>query len=132
MGAGDFDAATAALIWTRDQGKCADCGRPVVGERGRDWSIHHRRPRGQGGTSLAWVGMAANGVLIHGSGTTGCHGRRERERRTAINDGFLISALGVATALTTCIKHAIYGWVLLDNEGGWVSAEGYGKDWAEL
>lgn len=132
MKGGEFSPAVVASIVTRDRECCARCGKPVRGSRGRDWSVHHRRPRGAGGTSLRWVGQAANGVVLCGSGTTGCHGAIERERRRAFDDGFLISRIGVAVAVTTVLRHALHGWVLLDDEGGFSSAEGFGAEWAEV
>lgn len=117
----------------RDRGACARCGRDVTHlERGRAWSIHHRRPRGAGGTSLAWVNLPANLVVLCGSGTTGCHGWVERERTKAFDLGLLVSKIGVATATTTRLKHHLYGWVLLNNDGGYKPAGEYGKEWAEL
>ena len=123
--------AVEQKVVVRDQGKCARCGRHVAHlERGRAWSIHHRRPRGSGGTSLDWVNQPANLVVLCGSGTTGCHGWVERERTKAFDLGLLVSAIGVATAMTTRLRHHEYGWVLLDNEGGYEAADEFGKDWA--
>lgn len=128
-----FAKHVEALIIERDQGRCVRCGAHVVHlERGFAWSIHHRRPRGAGGTTLRWVSLAANGVTLCGSGTTGCHGWVERERTKAFDLGLLVSKIGVATATTTRLKHRLYGWALLDNEGGYEPADEYGKEWAEL
>lgn len=127
-----FAKPVEALIIERDQGCCVRCGRHVVHlERGRAWSIHHRRPRGAGGTSLSWVNRAANGVVLCGSGTTGCHGWVERERTKAFDAGFLVSKFGPAMATTTRLKHHLYGWVLLDNDGGYKPADDYGDEWAK-
>lgn len=125
--------ASEQLVVARDQGSCARCGRHVAHlERGFAWSIHHRRPRGTGGTSIAWVNQPANLLVLCGSGVTGCHGWVERERTRAFNEGLLVSKIGVATAMNTRLKHALHGWVLLNNEGGYEAAEDYGKEWAEL
>lgn len=126
-----MNAAEKKVI-RRDKGSCVRCGRHVVHlERGREWSIHHRRNRGSGGTSLAWVNQPANLVVLCGSGTTGCHGWVERERTKAFDLGLLVSKIGVATAVTTRLKHHLYGWVLLDNDGGYELAEHFGSDWAK-
>ena len=74
--------------------------------------------------------MAANGLAVCGSGTTGCHGRIERNRRASFDAGFLVSAIGVALPVNTRVKHAIHGWVLLDNDGGFEPADEYGDDWS--
>lgn len=118
MSGGEFSKATVALIVRRDGNCCALCGGAISGERGFDWSVHHRCPRGQGGTSLGWVGSAANGLLLHGHGTAGCHGEVERDRERAARDGFLLSRLGRATALVIPVRHAVHGWVVLDAAGG--------------
>jgi hypothetical protein len=116
-GTGAFTDKTVATIWDRDHGRCAWCGEPVAGERGVDWSVHHREPRGSGGSKLAHVSGAANGVLLHGSGTTGCHGRVERERAEAERRGFLVSRHGRERPSNVPIMHAVHGRCLLDDNG---------------
>lgn len=108
---------TVHAVFARDEGCCARCGTPITGERGRDWSVHHRRPRGSGGTSLAWVNLTGNLVLLCGSGTTGCHGFIESHRIWATDAGFLVSLNGVAVAADVSIVHAIHGLCRLTNDG---------------
>ena len=89
-----FSPATAALILERDGGRCFWCGRYVLhGTRGRDYSIHHRCPRGAGGSKAPWIGTAANGLTLCGTGTEGCHGEFESDRNRARALGVLVSAL---------------------------------------
>lgn len=117
--------AIDALVVVRDLGCCVRCGRHVAHlERGREWSIHHRRPRGTGGTSLLWVNAAANLVVLCGSGTTGCHGWIESHRTEAKAAGWLISQNGHLTAVEVPIEHVTLGRVFLTDEGGWVAADG--------
>lgn len=124
-----FSPATVQLIIAREQGLCALTGVQVAHlTRGRDYDLHHRRPRGSGGTSLDWVNQAANGVLL----SRKAHDWVESHRTKAFDLGFLVSKIGVATAMTTRLRHHLYGWVLLDNEGGYEAADEYGKEWAEL
>lgn len=119
-----FSKQVEGMIVARDQGECVSCGKHVVHlNRGWAWSIHHRRPRGTGGTKLAWVDQAANGIILCGSGTTGCHGWVEKNRRASIDAGFLISALGLSTGEDIAIHHQLHGLVYLDNAGGWCSVE---------
>lgn len=108
-----FSDATVALIVERDRGLCAWCGKAVQGERGRDWSIHHRRPRASGGTSLDWVNGAANGVTLHQT----CHEDVESHRTRALALGFLIRANGRATAVDLPIEHKVHGPRHLTNDG---------------
>ena len=79
MAGGQFSAATTALIEARAKGLCEYCGRPA-----ETYQIHHRRPRGMGGTKRP--SMAANGVLVHGW----CHTRIEHNRSESRELGFLL------------------------------------------
>lgn len=110
-----FPSHVVQLIWQRDRGCCARCGRGVSWERrGDDWAIHHRSPRGMGSTKRPWVNRAANGVLL----CNACHDQVESERAAAKLDGFLVSKFGQVESCETRIRHALYGWVYLDDEGG--------------
>lgn len=53
-----------------------------------EYSIQHRRARGMGGSSRTETSQAANGLLVHGTGTTGCHGHIERNPEEATRRGF--------------------------------------------
>jgi hypothetical protein len=58
-----------------------------------------------------------------GDGATGCHGRTEtRDRARAYALGYAIRA-GVRLPAEVPMLHAVHGWVLLDDEGGWVPVE---------
>lgn len=76
----------------RDHGKCVKCGRvvwnaiPVA-----QYSIHHRVPRGMGGANRGLAEDMSNLVLLCGTGTTGCHGWVESNRRKAREEGWLVS-----------------------------------------
>ena len=114
---GSFSRGTVQSIWDRDGGRCAWCGTPVAGERGLNWSVHHRQPRGMGGTAEAYVGRASNGVLLHGSGTTACHGYLEAHRQEAEDKGFLVSRNGVERPANVAIEHAVHGRCRLNDDG---------------
>lgn len=104
-------------IWDRDTGRCAWCGTPITGERGVNWSVHHREPRGMGGTTSGYVGRASNGVLLHGSGTTSCHGEVESNRDESERRGFLVSRIGIERPSNVPIEHAVHGRCLLNDDG---------------
>lgn len=74
------------LVVERDGG-CLRCG-------GEATNIHHRRPRGMGGTRDPAVNAPSNLVALCGSGTTGCHGWIESHRAQALADGWLVSRWG--------------------------------------
>lgn len=118
MSKGAFTPAVVEVIWSRDNGSCVICSRGLhLSERGQSWSIHHRSPRGMGGTRLTWVGLPANGVVLCGTGTTGCHGKVESDRKTAYGNGWLVRRNGLL--YPSDVPFLYRGeLVLLDDEGG--------------
>lgn len=104
------------LVYARDGGACVPCGRPLRGERGVGWSVHHRRPRRAGGDRRPEANLPANLMLTCGSGTTGCHGFIESNRATAIAYGWLLSANDIPAEVAV---RTWWGKVLLDDEGRW-------------
>lgn len=98
--------ATVELVWVRDGGRCARCGIGLNrGARGTAWSVHHRRPRGMGGSRSAWVNEAANLLLLCGTGVTGCHGWVESHRADARDLGWLIPANAVYTSHDVAVPY---------------------------
>lgn len=135
-GPAEFKAATVAMIWERDAGRCALCGEWLVWEFRAEpfehgWSLHHREDRGMGGVKRARKGrvqprahlaLAANGVLLCGTGTTGCHGKVTREE-VPERLGFSVSRIGIRRPVDVPLLHALHGWVRLDNDGGYTPAD---------
>lgn len=81
-----------AIVCERDGWCCVRCGLNVSGgERGRDYSIQHRRPRGIGGSRRPETEGPQNKILLCGDGTTGCHGWVESNRGLALYHGWLVS-----------------------------------------
>lgn len=109
-------ALSLQKVTDRDQGRCASCGLLIVGERGVDWSLHHRRPAGMGGDRRAVSHSPANLVLLHGSGLSLCHGYVESNRTEAYDLGLLVHRHEDPRDVP--IEHAIHGLVLLDQDGG--------------
>lgn len=65
------------IFFEREQQRCFYCRRPLSwGLRGSmlagGWSLHHRKGRGMGGTRERV--SCAHGLVLCGTGTTGCHG----------------------------------------------------------
>lgn len=111
---------TLATVAARDEGRCARCGQPIGGQRSIDWSLHHRRPAKAGGDRRPESHLPGNLVLLHGSGTTACHGHVEGNRTESYNLGLLVKE--PTSPCEKPIEHAVHGLVLLDDEGGWTCA----------
>ena len=79
-----FTAHASELILTRSEGACEIMSRVCVTTA---TDIHHRRPRGMGGTSRLETNLASNGIAL----CRRCHMYVESERDWARNKGFLIS-----------------------------------------
>jgi hypothetical protein len=83
--ASEFPKSVKELMWTRSGGLCEldGCGPVEV--------FHHRAPRGRGGSSLAWINRAANGLGL----SNRCHDRVEgrltdSSRVTSYVNGWLV------------------------------------------
>lgn len=83
--------ATRAAVIARDLNRCQWCGLPV-NVAGGDYSLQHRRARGMGGSRRTSTDQPANLLLVHGSGTTGCHGYIEANPDQARARGFRVSS----------------------------------------
>ena len=114
--------ATFDTVVERDVGRCAWCGQPVQGERGRDFSLHHRRPAGMGGDKRPETHAAGNLILLHGSGCTRCHGVVESLRALAFDRGFLIPKGAAQPPSKFAIQHAVHGLAYLLDDGSWEAA----------
>lgn len=87
---------TRQTVVHRDEGQCVGCGRTVAILQGRTYtptaqfSLQHRLARGMGGRSVD--NTPANLVVMCGTGTTGCHGRTEREPDWARERGYRVDS----------------------------------------
>jgi hypothetical protein len=108
---------TLFAVWDRDGGRCFKCGRRLVFEnRGMGWSAHHRTPRGSGGSKAWWINLAANIILLCGSGVTGCHGEAETHRKDAERDGIIVRH-GIRLPADIPVVHFQHGPIYLTNKG---------------
>lgn len=114
-----FSDAVATAIIERDGG-CVRCGGACQhGERGRDYSLQHRRARGMGGTVREDTNEPQNGLLLCGSANTGCHGYVERFRDEAREHGWAIRQN--QNPLSMIVDHFYHGMVFLHSNGSWGS-----------
>ena len=114
---------TFEKVWERDAGQCVRCGLALVGARGLSWSVHHRRPRGSGGSKLKWVDLPGNLILLCGSGVTGCHGWVESHRAVARDKGWLVPLNGIRLPSAVPVHHALHGVVVLNDMGTYDNQE---------
>ena len=110
-------------ILDRDGYRCVRCSKPIEGERGRDWSLHHRQPRGMGGAKhRPMAHTAANLISVCGSGTTGCHGHIEANRAEARDNGWLVWRNTDPESVAVLVDHGSR-WVYLSVDGRYLDAE---------
>lgn len=88
-------AATRRKVHERAGWCCEVCGKQL--HDGTAWTkphaIHHRRPRGAGGSSAADMNSPANLLLVCGTGNENpdtCHGLIESQRAMAYGNGWLL------------------------------------------
>lgn len=74
-----------AIVVLRDHCICLRCGREISTP---DYSIHHRRSRGMGGSRDS--DSKSNLVTLCGSGTTGCHGWITEHPAEAYESGWMV------------------------------------------
>lgn len=79
-------------------------------------NLHHRKPRGMGGTRDDMINSPANLLGICGSGTTGCHGKIESYRRQSYDLGWLVRRWREPSEVPFLGPRD--DWYLLDDTGG--------------
>lgn len=79
MTTGPVQVVRNAVIF-RDGFSCRRCGKTPGSQ------IHHRAPRGRGGTSAPWINGKANLVLL----CFECHSHVESNRTEALANGWLV------------------------------------------
>lgn len=80
-----FSPKTRQIIYERSGGLCEICYQSAFGG-----SVHHRQPRGMGGTASVKKNQPSNGLMTCGSGVSGCHGYLESHRAEAYAKGWLV------------------------------------------
>ncbi len=101
-----FTPKVRRIVLERSAGMCERdyCG-PVA-------QIHHRAPRGSGGTSLGWINQAANAFGL----SSGCHHRIELRREEALRCGWLVPRnQSRIAAEVPVLRQGV--WVLLGDDG---------------
>lgn len=100
------------MLACRSGGLCEVGGEPLTRDQR---SVHHRQPRGMGGTSDPDVHSLERLLLVCGgrlAGVRGHHGKVEANREWAYERGYLVphSAPGRPTDATDCAKVPVTLW----------------------
>lgn len=104
-----FSAEVRGLIRDRAAGNCERCG-DLNNVRDHGAQVHHRRPRGMGGTRRDSSNQAANGLLLCGM----CHRVIENNRTQAFGLGQLVEQNSDPLTTPVLVRGV---WSLLDNDG---------------
>lgn len=96
------------LVKTRAAGRCERCAWAVP----TDAEVHHRIPRGMGGTKDPRINLSSNLVVL----CAACHRWIESYRQAAYRAGWLVHRTAEPNA--TPIESRLHGRVLLADDGG--------------
>lgn len=102
---------TRTLVYERSGGRCELCDAMTS-----DMAIHHRRPRGLGGSSRPDTNAPSNGLLVCGEH----HRQIESYRTMSYEMGWLVRQ-SYSPLTVPVFRRGL--WVLLDDEGGFLPAE---------
>jgi len=104
-----FSNEVRQLIRDRAEGVC-EIQAVCQGRAASTWQIHHRRPRGMGGSKRPETNMAACGLGVCGD----CHRLAESQREISYANGWLVKQQHNPADIAVLYRHR---WVLLDNDG---------------
>lgn len=110
------DRNTVEVVLERDHWSCVVCGEPLHGDRGINWSIHHRVRRSQGVDNLP-----SNLIAVCGHGTAGCHSNIHAAPAKAREAGWLLRSTDIPAEVP--MAHSQHGWVRLAADGEWTRSE---------
>ncbi len=101
------DKRTVELVRERAGGLCERCGFAEAQQ------VHHRRPRGAGGTRNPAINLPGNLYFV----CMLCHAYIESNRVESLDKGWLVASWEVPAAKPIEYRGT---WRLLDDEGGWI------------
>ena len=94
-------SACVNLVLARDGWKCVRCGEDIGGDRGLEWVVHHRRPRGLGGTRRTDTNSPINLLTL----CSGCHVHVESHRGEALSNGWLVPQIADPATIGVLVEH---------------------------
>lgn len=116
MSASTFSPAVREIVQLRSMGMCEACGRGL--STGAE--IHHRLPRGMGGSHLALKGRASNALRL----CTDCHRFCETNDPVVYVNGWKLRHGQIPTDVAVLLSTPYgKGWWLLDDTGCYLPAD---------
>lgn len=114
------DKLTVEAVWDRAGGRCEISGVELSGDRGRDWHVHHRRPRRMGGSRLPDTNDPTNLMLL----SPEAHEHVEKNRTEAYERGWLVrqDAIPAVVPVVVLVDGQV-AYVLLTDDGQYRSVE---------
>lgn len=114
------DRLTVEAVWDRAGGRCEISGVPLSGERGRDWHVHHRRPRRMGGSRLADTNSVENLLLL----SPEAHEHVEKNRTEAYERGWLVRQDAIPAAVPVIVMvDGLVARVLLTDDAAYAPVD---------
>ncbi len=104
-------AKTVAIVQARACDMCERCASP------EPCQVHHRRPRGMGGTRRPRTNMPSNLLFLCAK----CHREVELNRTVSLEQGWLVRHEHDPAERHVWI--AGHGWTVLDNDGNYEQGE---------
>lgn len=105
------DLGTVLKVLDRDGHACVRDGAAIRGDRGKDWVIHHRRPRGIGGSRREDTNLPSNLLSL----CAPCHDYIESHRAEALENGWLLHQGVDPPSVAVLVAHGSR-WVYLNDE----------------
>lgn len=119
MSASAFSPAVRLIVVQRSMGMCEACGRGLSTGPGSA-EIHHRLPRGAGGSHLALKGRASNALRL----CLECHRFCETNAPAVYVNGWKVRHGQIPTDVPVLLSTPYgKGWWLLDDVGCYLPAD---------
>jgi 5-methylcytosine-specific restriction enzyme A len=114
------DALTVEAVVARAQGRSEISGEELQGVRGEDWHVHHRRPRGAGGSKRRDTNGVENLLVLSAAD----HELVESQRTLAYARGWLVRQNAIPAAVPVqLLVEGVRRLVLLTDDGGYRPVE---------